>query len=197
MPKSATGVCVGAAGAGAVVGAGAATPAGVMERSARTMRPLGPLPLISVRSIPCSAAMRRASGLARTRSIRGAGATFATGAAIGAGAAIAAGADAGTAVGAVSSSSPASVAITVPTLTPSLPSATSIEAITPSSTASNSIVALSVSISARMSPEATLSPALTSHLARVPSSMVGESAGILMAIGMARNSVLVLNVPDW
>jgi hypothetical protein len=36
-----------------------------------------------------------------------------------------------------------------------------------------------------MSPEETLSPTFTSHLARVPSSMVGESAGILIAIGMA------------
>ena len=58
-------------------------------------------------------------------------------------------------------------------------------AIVPSSTASNSIVALSVSISARMSPEVTLSPSLTSHLASVPSSMVGESAGILSSIAIS------------
>ena len=62
-----------------------------------------------------------------------------------------------------SSPSSASVAITVPTFTPSVPSATSIAAITPSSTASNSIVALSVSISAMMSPDLTVSPTLTSH----------------------------------
>ena len=83
------------------------------------------------------------------------------------------------------------VAITVPTFTPSVPSGTSMVAITPSSTASNSMVALSVSISARMSPERTLSPALTSHLASVPSSIVGDSAGILMGVGMlqaTRNS---------
>src|SRR5665213_1330491 len=48
----------------------------------------------------------------------------------------------------------------------------------PSSTASNSIVALSVSISARMSPDFTVSPSLTSHLASLPSSIVGESAGM-------------------
>ena len=73
-----------------------------------------------------------------------------------------------------SSPSPAMSAMTVPTFTSSVPSGTRILAIVPSSTASNSIVALSVSISARMSPEATLSPSLTSHLASVPSSMVGE-----------------------
>ena len=57
-------------------------------------------------------------------------------------------------------------------------------AIVPSSTASNSIVALSVSISAMMSPERTVSPTLISHLASVPSSIVGDSAGILISIAM-------------
>jgi hypothetical protein len=84
-----------------------------------------------------------------------------------------------------SSPSSASVAITVPTFTPSVPSGTAISAITPSSTASNSIVALSVSISAMMSPERTWSPTLTSHLVSVPSSIVGDRAGIWMAIDMA------------
>ena len=84
-----------------------------------------------------------------------------------------------------SSPSPARIAITVPTFTPSVPSATRILAIVPSSTASNSIVALSVSISARMSPDFTLSPSLTSHLASVPSSIVGDRAGILSSIGMS------------
>jgi hypothetical protein len=79
---------------------------------------------------------------------------------------------------------PPSVAITVPTFTLSVPSGTAIEAITPSSTASNSMVALSVSISARMSPETTSSPSFTSHLASLPSSMVGERAGILISVGM-------------
>ena len=58
-------------------------------------------------------------------------------------------------------------------------------AMVPSSTASNSIVALSVSISAMMSPDETVSPTFTSHLASVPSSIVGESAGILIGVGMA------------
>src|ERR1700755_1769699 len=55
----------------------------------------------------------------------------------------------------------------------------------PSSTASTSIVALSVSISAMMSPDLTLSPSFFSHLARFPFSIVGDSAGMRMLIGMA------------
>src|SRR3984893_13008060 len=65
-----------------------------------------------------------------------------------------------------------------------VPSGTRIFAITPSSIASYSIVALSVSISARMSPALTLSPSFLSHLARFPFSMVGDSAGIRMLIGI-------------
>ena len=90
----------------------------------------------------------------------------------------------GAAEGACSSSSLKISAMTVPTFTPSVPSATVIDEITPSSTASNSIVALSVSISARISPDFTLSPSLTNHLAKVPSSIVGESAGILSSIAI-------------
>ena len=84
-----------------------------------------------------------------------------------------------------SSPSPASSAIGRPTFTPSVPSGTRILAILPSSTASNSIVALSVSISARMSPDLTSSPSLTSHLASVPSSIVGDRAGILSSIAIS------------
>src|SRR6266853_5162955 len=65
-----------------------------------------------------------------------------------------------------------------------VPSATNIFAITPSSVASYSMVALSVSISARMSPALTLSPSFLSHLARFPFSMVGDSAGMRMLIGI-------------
>ncbi len=54
----------------------------------------------------------------------------------------------------------------------------------PSSTASTSIVALSVSISAITSPDLTLSPSFFSHLARLPFSIVGDSAGIRMLIGI-------------
>ncbi len=47
-----------------------------------------------------------------------------------------------------------------------------------------SIVALSVSISAITSPALTLSPSFLSHRARLPFSIVGDSAGIRMLIGM-------------
>src|SRR4249919_293437 len=174
----------------------ACAPPPAEPRSARTMRPPGPLPVNVDRSIPCASARRRASGEALTRSppsVRGAGAAAAGGAAGvsppplaggaasilgssclgGAASALGAGADA-----LISSPSPAKIAIGVPTFTPSEPSGTRILAILPSSTASNSIVALSVSISARISPDLTSSPSLTSHLASVPSSIVGDSAGI-------------------
>ena len=84
-----------------------------------------------------------------------------------------------------SSPSSSSTAIGVLTFTPSVPSATRILPMVPSSTASNSIVALSVSISARRSPAFTLSPSLTSHFASVPSSIVGERAGIRISVGIA------------
>ena len=87
---------------------------------------------------------------------------------------VAAGAD-----GAVSPPSPAISAMTVPTATPSVPSAILILAIVPSSRASTSITALSVSISAMTSPERISSPSLTSHLANLPSVIVGESAGMV------------------
>jgi hypothetical protein len=66
-----------------------------------------------------------------------------------------------------------------------VPSGTTIFAITPSSTASYSIVALSVSISAMTSPVLTASPSFLSHLARLPFSIVGDSAGMRMLMGMA------------
>src|SRR6056297_2970127 len=70
------------------------------------------------------------------------------------------------------------------TFTPSLPSSIRILPMVPSSTASNSIVALSVSISARISPELTSSPSFTSHLASVPSSIVGLRAGMRISVGI-------------
>ena len=82
------------------------------------------------------------------------------------------------------SPSPSSTAIGWLTFTPSVPSGTRILPIRPSSTASNSIVALSVSISARMSPEWTSSPSLTSHLASLPSSIVGDSAGMRICVAI-------------
>jgi hypothetical protein len=84
-------------------------------------------------------------------------------------------------------SSPSStrMAMGLLTFTPSVPSAIRILPMMPSSTASNSIVALSVSISARMSPAETVSPSFTSHLASVPSSIVGESAGMRISVAMS------------
>src|SRR5262245_41522386 len=87
------------------------------------------------------------------------------------------------AVAAVSPSN-SSVAIGVLTFTPSVPSATNSLETLPSSTASTSMVALSVSISAMMSPGFTCWPSATSHLASLPSSMVGDRAGIRICVGM-------------
>src|SRR4051794_36122168 len=75
--------------------------------------------------------------------------------------------------------------MTALTATSSVPSGTTIFASVPSSTASTSMVALSVSISAMTSPDLTVSPSFFSHLARLPFSMVGDSAGMRMLIGMA------------
>jgi hypothetical protein len=80
------------------------------------------------------------------------------------------------------------MAIVAFTATSSVPSATRILPSVPSSTASTSMVALSVSISAITSPERTASPSFLSHLASVPDSMVGDSAGIRMGVGIARKS---------
>jgi hypothetical protein len=80
------------------------------------------------------------------------------------------------------------MAMGVFTFTPSVPAGTRILPIMPSSTASNSIVALSVSISAITSPEETVSPSFTSHFAIVPSSMVGESAGMSSSVAIRRLS---------
>jgi hypothetical protein len=79
-------------------------------------------------------------------------------------------------------SSPDRRAIRALTFTPSVPSGTRISSTSPSSTASTSIVALSVSISAMTSPALTVSPALMCHLVSVPSSIVGESAGIRISV---------------
>ena len=51
------------------------------------------------------------------------------------------------------------------------------------------MVALSVSISAITSPEETVSPSFTCHLARTPSSIVGERAGMRMSViaGLGRS----------
>src|ERR1700685_2795111 len=98
---------------------------------------------------------------------------------------------AGAAAAEASSPSASKVAMGELTFTPSLPSGTRILPMRPSSTASNSMVALSVLISARMSPDLTVSPSFTSQRASLPSSMVGDSAGIRMLV--ATGSILVAN----
>src|SRR5690554_5495023 len=179
-----------------------------------TTRPLGPVPEMAATSMPASLARRRANGDANTLSpadFVGAGAAFAPGNGAGAASVLVASALAGSAVlaggaalaassfgasafgasalgAAVISSalspSCSNTAITALTFTLSVPSATRILPILPSSTASTSIVALSVSISAITSPEETVSPSLTCHLASLPSSIVGESAGMVISIGI-------------
>src|SRR3569833_2300934 len=143
-----------------------------------------PLALVALPWLLATAAMATSfvlGGRAAVPVVTGAGA--AAGAA-GCGASAALGAGAGATAGAFTSAalSPSvrSTAITALTFTLSVPSGTTILPILPSSTASTSMVALSVSISAITSPEETLSPSLTCHLASLPSSIVGESAGMVM-----------------
>src|SRR6202020_2968327 len=90
-----------------------------------------------------------------------------------------------------SSPSPASTAMTSLTGSSYVPSGTRIFALVPSSTASTSMVALSVSISAITSPDLTLSPSFLSHLARLPFSIVGDSAGIRMLMGILTSQDII------
>ena len=85
-------------------------------------------------------------------------------------------------------------AIGVLTATSAVPSGTRILPSVPSSTASTSMVALSVSISAITSPDLTVSPSFFSHLARLPFSIVGDSAGINTSVGMGATVSLK---PRW
>ena len=178
--------------------------------SAFVTRPCGPEPETAERSIPASLASRRASGEANTRSplswpfeadlasdlgsgldsVFGAPSDFGASAlASDLGASALAGSASAFALPASfsalsSSPSPSRIAISSLTGTSAVPSATRILATLPSSTASTSMVALSVSISAMTSPDLTSSPSFTSHLARLPFSMVGERAGIRMLVGI-------------
>ncbi len=181
-----------AGGAWAICGRGCAK-AALTSRS--MIRPWGPLPRIAERSRPESFAMRRAKGDAKIRGptwpLTGPPGTAASSAVAPAGASaratgdgVAAFGEAARAAAETSSPSPAMTPMTSFTATSAVPSGTTILASTPSSIASTSIVALSVSISARMSPDLTLSPSFFSHRLRLPFSMVGESAGIRMLIGM-------------
>src|SRR6476660_4179459 len=173
------------------------------------MRPCGPEPCTLFRSRLASFARRRAKGEAKMR-LAPAGRALSTFCAVAAGArgvvgvcAVGAdclvsgffGASALEAAGALtlalaaaftSSPSFASTAMTEFTATSWVPSGMTILASVPSSTASYSMVALSVSISAMTSPDLTVSLSFFSHLARLPFSMVGDSAGMRMLVGIAR-----------
>src|SRR5580765_5549368 len=173
------------------------------------MRPCGPEPCTLFRSRLASFARRRAKGEAKMR-LAPAGRALSTFCAVAAGArgvvgvcAVGAdclvsgffGASALEAAGALtlalaaaftSSPSFASTAMTEFTATSWVPSGMTILASVPSSTASYSMVALSVSISAITSPDLILSPSFLSHLARLPFSIVGDSAGMRMLVGIVR-----------
>src|SRR4051794_40317192 len=58
------------------------------------------------------------------------------------------------------------------------------------------MVALSVSISAMTSPEETVSPSLTCHLASLPSSIVGERAGMVISM-LISASLADVFVPEF
>jgi hypothetical protein len=75
-------------------------------------------------------------------------------------------------------------AITEPTFTPLLPSATKIFANMPEASASRSTMALSVSISAMISPISTGSPSFLCQRASVPSVMEVDTAGMQTSIDM-------------
>src|SRR6266436_5730974 len=196
----------GAAGLGRGARNSAAPPDLAASTSCAMTRPCGPVPAMRAISRPAALARRRASGEAKMRPrpfTGGAGAACdagidmpraggrdgggaAGGFVAGAGGLDALGFAAGATATAVFTSSPsaASTAMGALTATSAVPSGTRIFAITPSSIASYSMVALSVSISARMSPALTWSPSFLSHLAMLPFSMVGDSAGIRMLIGI-------------
>src|SRR6187551_3595857 len=76
------------------------------------------------------------------------------------------------------------VAIGVLTATSAVPSGIKILPSVPSSTASTSMVALSVSISAMTSPALMASPSFFFQVARLPSVMVGDSAGMVISMGI-------------
>ena len=96
-------------------------------------------------------------------------------------------------ISSISSPSTLSRAISVLTLIFSVPSLTSIFSTLPSSGDSSSIVALSVSISAKISPETTLSPSLTNHFTKLPVSIVGDKAGRSIFINIPR-CIILLNL---
>src|SRR5208283_133237 len=169
----------------------AAARASAAFTSRSIMRPCGPVPVMAARARPASFAIRRASGEAKTRGprspLRSIGAAETAVVTAGAASGVFSLAGRGPlATDFASSPSPAIKPMTLLTGTSAVPAGTTIFASTPSSMASTSMVALSVSISASTSPGLILSPSFFSQRERLPFSMVGESAGMRISIGMER-----------
>ncbi len=185
MPRASAGA--------AAFGAGAA-PGLALSTSFKTIRPWGPEPRSAARSMPFCFATRLARGDAKMRLPPLASLREAVSPASGGEGSFLSSPFSGELVRGTGggldlisptfSPSPRITAIGVLTKTSSVPSATRILPSVPSSTASTSMVALSVSISARMSPDLTLSPSFFSHLASLPFSMVGDKAGMRIWTGM-------------
>src|SRR5262245_1395236 len=180
-----------------------------LSTSRASRRPCAPEGFSRARSMPACAARRRASGLTATplasragpklrsgvrtsrngssgtaRAGAGEGAAAAVGARAGAAGAFGAGDGAvadGAGIGFTAAPLPAITATTAPTGATS-PAATRTSASTPASVAGTSIDTLSVSISNRLSPGATLSPACLNHLVTLPSATVSPSCGIRTSI---------------
>ena len=155
--------------------------AAACSTSRRVMAPCGPVPVSPFRSTPRAAAVRRATGDTHSRwptGAAGAGRSGAGDVSTGAGAAV----GSGRALGAPGvSPGSSSVARGVPTATV-CPTGTSNSCTTPSCQHSISTAALVVSTTATIWPRVTVSPGLTRHSSRVPSSMSAPRVGITKSI---------------
>mmetsp|Transcript_1532 Transcript_1532/g.2087 ORF Transcript_1532/g.2087 Transcript_1532/m.2087 type:complete len:339 (+) Transcript_1532:686-1702(+) len=190
--------------AGSVAFLGAAPPLlAAASTSAPVMRPLGPLPVIVLRSTPRASAFFFAIGEATIRppvfkvlagvAAFGAAAAFGAGAAAAGAAATAAPPPAKLAAYAFRAGiSPSSAAINAtgfPTSDDS-PSSVMMAARYPSSNASTSISALSLSTTMIASPLLTASPSLLSHDTIFPSFIVLDKAGISMRLNSQSGAAL-------
>ncbi len=157
----------GAAGGAGVVGAAPPLPEMAASTSCFVTRPRGPLPPTAPRSMPCSAAIRAATGVASASPLAGAGASVPGRAAstLGAGAACA------------GAPAPASIRHSaVPTGTVWSASTRS-SATVPATGEGTSASTLSVEISTSGSSTATLSPGFTRHSRIVPSATESPISG--------------------
>src|SRR5882762_1254535 len=180
------------------------------------MRPCGPEPLILARSTPASPARRRASGVTTVPPASRAGPKLRSGERTSRNGSILNGFAATVSAtlrsfprkrefssffpwlwipafagmsggeGAAFSPAPEITATTAPTGTVS-PAATLIALSTPAEIAGTSIDTLSVSISNRLSPGFTASPALTNHFEILPSATVSPSCGIRTSMKLPRH----------